>query len=360
MANDKGKFNFNISLTVLNHLGRNLYRNFITILGESISNSWDADAKNVWIDLDNNYTNLTVRDDGIGMTEDDFQDKFLKIGYSKRKNGRLSGLGRPYIGAKGIGKLALLSCAEKVTIISKTKSSEVIGGVIDNSGLDDAIKDDLLPSDYELEDWNPSLVNNETFKNGQGTKLYFEGLDNVNRSKLDQLRKLIALSFQFSVGELNGNDNFNIFLNGDKISIEDLQDLSQNTQFCWSINHFSDEFTNSFEGAELFPVESELNIRGFIASVLKPSHAKIRGTGEKVTVDLFVNGRLREKNILRHIPTQRVTESYLYGQIHFDEIDSSTEIDPFTSSREGVVENNEEFDALLDDLNKKNNSKDYV
>lgn len=38
-------YTFNISLSILNHLGRNLYRNFITVLGEAISNSWDADAK---------------------------------------------------------------------------------------------------------------------------------------------------------------------------------------------------------------------------------------------------------------------------------------------------------------------------
>ena len=43
------RFTFNISLAVLNSLGRNLYRNFITILGEAISNSWDADADNVKI-----------------------------------------------------------------------------------------------------------------------------------------------------------------------------------------------------------------------------------------------------------------------------------------------------------------------
>jgi len=45
-------FKFEISLSVLNHLGRNLYRNFITVLGEAISNAWDADANNVWIDID--------------------------------------------------------------------------------------------------------------------------------------------------------------------------------------------------------------------------------------------------------------------------------------------------------------------
>ena len=50
MNNEKdSQFTFNISLAVLNSLGRNLYRNFITILGEAISNSWDADANNVRI-----------------------------------------------------------------------------------------------------------------------------------------------------------------------------------------------------------------------------------------------------------------------------------------------------------------------
>lgn len=34
------KFKFEMSLSVLNHLGRNLYRNFITVLGEAISNAW--------------------------------------------------------------------------------------------------------------------------------------------------------------------------------------------------------------------------------------------------------------------------------------------------------------------------------
>ena len=34
------EYTFNISLSILNHLGRNLYRSFITVLGEAISNAW--------------------------------------------------------------------------------------------------------------------------------------------------------------------------------------------------------------------------------------------------------------------------------------------------------------------------------
>lgn len=97
-------FKFNLSLSILNHLGRNLYRSFVTVLGEAVSNSWDADAKNVRIYIDRKNNSLIVKDDGIGMNKEDFQNKFLTIGYSKRKNNEnKSPSGRPYIGRKGNG-----------------------------------------------------------------------------------------------------------------------------------------------------------------------------------------------------------------------------------------------------------------
>ena len=57
-------YTFNISLSILNHLGRNLYRSFITVLGEAISNSWDADATNVNICVDKEKNILVIQDDG--------------------------------------------------------------------------------------------------------------------------------------------------------------------------------------------------------------------------------------------------------------------------------------------------------
>lgn len=102
--------------------------------------------------------------------------------------------------------------------------------------------------------------------------------------------------------------------------------------------------------ADPIRLTTTLRVTGFIASVEKPKNLKITGTEERATIDLFVNGRLREKNILRHIPSQRVVESYIYGQIHFDAMDTGTKVDPFTSSREGVVEDDKNFVSLLDYL----------
>ena len=133
---DTKPFTFEISLSVLNHLGRSLYRSFATVLGEAISNSWDADAKNVHIYVNRNKNSFVIIDDGIGMTAEDFQNRFLKIGYSKRKDGsKESPGGRPFIGRKGIGKLALLSCADRITVISKIKGGIYIGALLTTPNL---------------------------------------------------------------------------------------------------------------------------------------------------------------------------------------------------------------------------------
>ena len=109
MKNEKS-FTFEISLSVLNHLGRSLYRSFATVLGEAISNSWDADAKNVHIYVNRDKNSFFIKDDGVGMTADDFQNKFLKIGYSKRKDGmKLSSEVAPRVVETCKGKAAALA-----------------------------------------------------------------------------------------------------------------------------------------------------------------------------------------------------------------------------------------------------------
>lgn len=341
-------YNFNISLSILNHLGRNLYRSFITVLGEAISNSWDADANNVYITIDRDKQRLVIIDDGVGMNENDFQNKFLKIGYSKRKeNNTHTQSGRPFIGRKGIGKLALLSCAENITILTKTKESNITGGVIDNSALDYAIQDDVSSNEYKL-----NIPTDETFAEytsligENGTVILFEGIKDGIRNRVDYIRKLVALYFRFSLKD----PTFNIYLNKEIISLKELESIKEQTQFVWQINNITDPYIvnkEDFVKTKMLNIPNQ-GINGFIASVTTPSDLKIKGTDEKITIDLYVNGRLREKDILRHIPTARIVESYLYGQIHYDDLDD--ENDRFTSSREGVVPDDPKFKDLLNQL----------
>ena len=340
------EFKFNISLQILNHLGRNLYRNFITVLGEAISNSWDADASNVWIEIDQDTNTMVIYDDGVGMSEEDFQGKFLKIGYSKRNDGSTkTARKRPFIGRKGIGKLALLSCAKNITILSRAEGQGIIGGVISNEELDQAIQDDRSTQEYSLgaptdEIWESSR---EKIKE-HGTLILFENLNDGIRNRTDYIRKLIALHFKFSLID----SSFSISVNGEQVTEQDLSELAENTEFIWRSEGFKDPFLDSCEFVKSplsfhRPDDTErYRFSGFIASVKKPSHLKIRGLPqEKLGVDLFVNGRLREKDFIHNhnLSSAQHVANYLYGQIHIDALDDGRDVDRFTSSREGVIGN---------------------
>lgn len=282
-------YTFNISLSILNHLGRNLYRSFITVLGEAISNSWDADAKKVWIYIDRDNNTLVIKDDGFGMTENDFQNKFLKIGYSKRKGNTIStASGRPFIGRKGIGKLALLSCAKKITVLTKTANTDLVGGVIDNSGLDEAIKDDVSANEYSLIEPSNEIIEkyNKDFSNG--TIILFDEINDGIKNRIEYIRKLVALYFRFSLLD----SSFSIILNDNEIKLEELKELMDNTQLLWRINNPDDPYLRDYlEKQDTLKRKADLSIEGssingFIASVEKPSMLKIRGSEEKVSIDL--------------------------------------------------------------------------
>ena len=338
MNND---FRFNISLQILNHLGRNLYRNFITVLGEAISNSWDADAPNVRVEIDREKNTMSICDDGVGMSKEDFQNKFLKIGYTKRSTGQSkTRKGRPFIGRKGIGKLALLSCAKNITILSKVKGGELVGGVINNEELDEAIKDDLNSNEYSL-----GVPSAEARKDAaarireQGTLIIFDQLNDGVRNRIEYICKLVALHFRFSLID----KEFSIYINGELVTADALSDLAATTEFIWKTDGFNDPFLNLCRAKEVKEVSSlrvqrDLPFSGFIASVQKPKKLQMPGLSEeKVGIDLFVNGRLREKDFFRNISSAKHVANYLYGQIHINSLDDGGSVDRFTSSREGVI-----------------------
>lgn len=337
----------------LNHLGRNLYRNFITVLGEAISNAWDADATTVEIYVDSAKKEMLIIDNGIGMTSNDFQSKFLRVGHSKREISKESLIyHRPFIGRKGIGKLALLSCSDCVEIASKYKNGEIIGGTINNSDLDEKI----ASGNMEVGEYNLELLSDELacyLKNKeQGTAIRFLGMKANTINSIENIKKALALYFQFAMLD----KNFNISVNGEKVGVDDLEHLTNKTQMIWNINNFKNEVSQQIQSNKsgqlisVKDIQSSLEgLTGFIATVDTPKSLKVSGMeGGEVTLDLFVNGRVREKNLLKYFPTKRIVESYVYGQIHYNSLDYDKDI--FTSSREGVVATDSRFQNLIKEL----------
>jgi hypothetical protein len=129
----------NVAVSVLADISLGIYRTPANALKELVSNAFDADAKRVIINTGYPYfRTITCRDDGKGMSSQDFQEIMSKIGGSvKRKGGRqFTDSGRPIIGKIGIGILAIAQVCRRFTIMSSQKGSAMkFEAQVDFSGL---------------------------------------------------------------------------------------------------------------------------------------------------------------------------------------------------------------------------------
>jgi uncharacterized protein (TIGR02391 family) len=109
----------------IKHLGVRMYSTLPTAIAEIIANAYDADASQVTVTLreDNGKpAEITVTDDGDGLTRVEINEKFLVIGRNRRDDEGdepSPKYGRKRIGKKGLGKLALFGLAKRITITTR-------------------------------------------------------------------------------------------------------------------------------------------------------------------------------------------------------------------------------------------------
>ena len=92
------KYTMRISRLTIDKLGIQMYDRVSAVLAELIANAYDADAENVKITLpfgtylarrregqveDRGYE-IVIEDDGGGMTADEVNDYYLKVGYKPK------------------------------------------------------------------------------------------------------------------------------------------------------------------------------------------------------------------------------------------------------------------------------------
>jgi len=112
---------------IIDSLGIQMYQSPVAAVAELIANAWDADARNVSVQLPGSISptaELIVRDDGAGMTFEECQTRYLNVGRNRRlAEGERSPDGRPLLGRKGIGKFAGFGIARVVEIETTSAST---------------------------------------------------------------------------------------------------------------------------------------------------------------------------------------------------------------------------------------------
>ena len=123
---------FKTRARALDLLGRQQIAGIPTAINELIKNAHDAYADKFDIDFFRKDNLLVLRDDGLGMTKEEFETRWLTIGTESKFANRKtllpptdnSKIRRPVMGEKGIGRLAIASIGKQVLILTKANKRE--------------------------------------------------------------------------------------------------------------------------------------------------------------------------------------------------------------------------------------------
>jgi signal transduction histidine kinase len=130
---------FRTRARTIDHLGRGQIADAPTAVSELWKNAWDAYATHVSLNIFDGETYVAaVIDDGIGMSVDDFVDRWLVIGTESKVDGPppppppgFEGRPRQRQGEKGIGRLSAAFLAPSTLVLSKKEGGAISAVLVD-------------------------------------------------------------------------------------------------------------------------------------------------------------------------------------------------------------------------------------
>lgn len=206
------KLHFKVSAGLKNIIGKELINDKFIAIFELVKNSYDAGAKKVTIKFENIYGDcpqISIIDDGKGMSKDDIINKWLFVAYSEKKNNTYRDKiksRRNYAGAKGVGRFSCDRLGEVVHLYSKTKKDIDTNFVkINWSDFEETDSQEFqeIEVDYEL--------TKDRILDESGTAIIIKELrEKWDRAELLQLKKSLTQLVNPEAGE--NYDKFDIFL----------------------------------------------------------------------------------------------------------------------------------------------------
>ena len=340
----RDQYSLKIDLNVLNHLGLNLYSNVPAVLSELIANSWDADASKVDVSIrgGENGKRITIQDDGCGMDEQDLRDKFLVVGYQRRKyetEDKTPIKNRPVMGRKGIGKLSVFSIAQKIQVVTKKETANLIAIELNLEKIREAIE--------KNKDYHPVPIHtpNDIHIEGSGTVLALSGLKKRVTTSLDtNLRQRVARRFSVV------SEQFQISIDSQPITIHD-RNYFKKLEYASVYGNIDTKNFSSIEEENIQQMENAVNkeqgyfVRGWIG-LTKESGALQEGADNLNKISVLARGKVALEDILYVFREGGLYTKYIIGELEADFLDLTKEEDIATSSRQDFIQSDQRFDLL--------------
>lgn len=189
---------FTVDARTILSLGRESIKEATTALVELVKNSYDADAERVEIEIATKAdpTYIRITDNGTGMSSKDVEQKWLRIGYSEKKESgnRYSGKGRRRTGEKGVGRISADRLGKQLDLIT-SKGKELFGLRVNWSDFEgkgkqlDKVPIGELPSPKIM---LPKMLDNTAAKSGTELKI-IDLRDTWDKNSIEELRRELSL-----------------------------------------------------------------------------------------------------------------------------------------------------------------------
>lgn len=306
---------------IIDHLGIQMYQSPTAAIAEMVSNSWDADATRVQITLPTHDNfEIIITDNGCGMTLEECQNKFLTVGYDKRKHdvtARSKEFKRALMGRKGIGKFAGFGIASVITVTTTSKETgEITSFALDIDKIRSNSSDDYISTSHLAIDIIDRHEPNEASKGNHGTVIKLTGLKIQRLISPDYFARSMARRFSIN----SAADNFYVEVDGNVIPTENF--LAQ-SEMC-----FPKDYKDEEKPTGLTEVDSE----GWGKEMIGEHEIKWRvfflnetiKEDELQGISIFSHSKLSQRpfmfNLTGGLPSQNGPE-YMTGSVIADYLD---------------------------------------
>ena len=333
-ATGKKPYEMKFDVGTIKHLGLQMYSTLPPVIGELVANAWDADATKVEITIPNTPINkrtseITISDDGDGMSDEDVRDKYLIIGRDRREKEQSDEtpcpLKRKIMGRKGIGKFSAFGIAKEI-VIESVKGDEVNHFQMNYDELQEkeeerAIEFPPLPPTGDVE---------------KGTKITLKYITKFKnrRIPIDRIRRRLARRFAV-IGAI---EKFEVVINDEPISPAD-RDLKRYLDKDMNGESYLWEYDNQ----EIQP-DTGWTVSGWIGTLDRTSS---EDDGIDRGIVLMARGKLvQEPFVFNAVVGQQFALSYLIGELNVEFVDEDE--DTIGTTRNSLVWDTDANTALLE------------
>ncbi len=298
---------------VIEHLGIRMYSTLPPVLSELIANSYDADATKVEVSLyDTEEKKIVVKDNGLGMSFDEINEKFLVIGRNRREDGDDSTpSGRKVIGKKGLGKLSFFGIVRTITIDTIQQGKRNV------FTMD---WDELMNSTDGQYRIKPRKIDETVQGDDSGTQITLTNISRESNFSEELLANSIARYFIFGE-ELTVTMRHN---DGEAVTLSnDMHFSALGEEFSWV---FPDDFTHIESN-----YKQRKKIKGTIITPKKPIAPRFASRG----VSLFSRGKLVQTPYQFANSISSHFFSYMTGWLQVDFIEDFSE-DVISTNRQSI------------------------